>query len=93
MATDSIYNDTIFVSIVAYKDPHLQRTIQEALRNAANAKRIFFGIIEQERIEYRISPQKILEQIHSKQKFGISVRDTAVVSEQLSTRHQQGSHQ
>ena len=60
MATESIYNDTIFVSIVAYKDPHLQRTIQEALRNAANAKRIFFGIIEQERIEYRISPQKIL---------------------------------
>lgn len=54
-----IHDSTIFVSVVAYKDPCLQRTIQEALKNAANPKRIFFGVIEQEHIENRISPQRI----------------------------------
>lgn len=66
---------TIFISVVAYRDPQLEQTLRSAVENASNPNSLKFGIINQDivsnKVDYSFLPSYSLISMHPKHAKGV----------------------
>lgn len=73
---------TIFVSVVAYRDPELENTIRSAVENASGKESIKFGIIQQdiEVMDTSFIPYYSLTLLHPKHARGVGFARSKAMS-------------
>lgn len=75
---------SIFISIVSYRDPHLQLTLKSAVENASNPENLFFGIVNQDtarnEVDYSFLPDYSVIKMHPRNARGVGFARSKAMS-------------